>query len=484
MNEAVPKYIARLRQLSQDCQFGSFLDEMIRDRLVCGINSEMIQSRLLSEPELSLQKTTEMVVALETAGRNQQELSGAASSAAQPPEPAVQRIQESAESRQVRESQRTSKPNKMSDSNAQKCWRCLSSKHQEAECYFKRKRCFRCSKYGHTSAAHRAGTVNSLGDMPEQNDDWCVEGRGQGPENDAVVGDLFTCSDGGVRGRPPILLDMMLNGQPVQMELDTGASVSVCSYTRFKELWPSGDRLLRPTGMLLRTFSGERLVVKGEVMMDVSFRGSSYRLPLVVLEGTGPLLFGRNWLHQIRLNWQSICSVSEKSDAESIADKFSEVFQDDLGCARDAEVSIPVDESAQPIFFKPRTVPLAYKSQVDAELERQIKAGLLVPVKWNSWAAPIVTVPKASGEITICGDYRLTVNKVTPLEQYPLPKAEELFTKFQGSTVFSQLDLKSAYNQLPLDEKSRQYLAINTHKGILIPTRLGFGYASAPAVFQ
>ena len=79
-----------LRQLSQDCQFGSFLDEMIRDRLVCGINSEMIQSRLLSEPELSLQKATEMAVALETAGRNQQELSGAASSAAQPPEPAVQ----------------------------------------------------------------------------------------------------------------------------------------------------------------------------------------------------------------------------------------------------------------------------------------------------------------------------------------------------------------------------------------------------------
>ena len=176
--------------------------------------------------------------------------------------------------------------------------------------------------------------------------------------------------------------------------------------------------------------------------------------------------------------------MSEKTDVEEVVDKFSEVFQEELGCARDAEVSIPVDESAPPIFFKPRTVPLAYKSQVDAELDRQIKAGLLEPVKWNSWAAPIVTVPKASGEIRICGDYRLTVNKVTPLEQYPLPKAEELFTKFQGSTIFSQLDLKSAYNQLPLDEKSRKYLAINTHRGILVPTRLGFGYASAPAVFQ
>ena len=484
VNEPVQNYIARLRQLSRDCKFGSFLDEMIRDRLVCGIRSELIQSRLLSEPDLSLQKATEMAVALETAGRNQQELSGASSSEVQPPESAVHRIQSPAESRQLRDNPQPSKT-KASDSKARKCWRCLSNRHAEADCYFKRKRCFRCSKYGHTSAAHRAGTVNSLGDVPEEPDDLNVEGQGHELDNDAVVGELFACSGGGVsRTRPPILLDMMLNGQNVQMELDTGASVSVCSYSRFKELWPSGDRLLRPSNLLLRTFSGEKLGVRGEVMMDVGYQGASYRLPLVVLQGTGPLLLGRNWLHQIRLDWQRICSVSGRMDVEAVVDKFPEVFQDGLGCARDTEVSIPVDESVHPIFFKPRTVPLAYKSQVDAELERQIKAGLLVPVKWNSWAAPIVTVPKASGEIRICGDYRLTVNKVTPLEQYPLPKAEELFTKFQGSTIFSQLDLKNAYNQLPLNEKSRKYLAINTHKGILVPTRLGFGYASAPAVFQ
>ena len=115
-------------------------------------------------------------------------------------------------------------------------------------------------------------------------------------------------------------------------------------------------------------------------MLDVGYQGKDYRLPLVVLDGTGPLLFGRNWLHQIQLNWQTICSMSEKTDVGAVVDRFPEVFQDDVGCARNAEVSIPVDESAQPIFFKPRTVPLAYKSQVDAELDRQIKAGLLVPV--------------------------------------------------------------------------------------------------------
>ena len=76
------------------------------------------------------------------------------------------------------------------------------------------------------------------------------------------------------------------------------------------------------------------------------------------------------------------------------------------------------------------------------------------------------------------------MNKVTPLEKYPLPKVEEMFSKLQGATVYSQLDLRNAYNHLPLEENSRKYLALNTHKGLLVPTRLGYGYASAPAIFQ
>ena len=485
-NESVQGYLARLRQLSRDCNFGSMLDEMIRDRLVCGISSEYIQSRLLAESDLSLQKATTMAVALQTAGQNQQELTGTAiQREAAASDATVQRIHAAAEAKQHSGAARRESKSSEVVSNVKKCWRCLSSKHEEKECYFKRKRCFRCSKYGHTSAAHRAGNVNCIDDVPSQVEEVLFDHIEPEPEGGPPVGDLFTCSESRVnRGRPPILVDVVIGGQAVQMELDTGASVSVCSYGRFKELWPAGDRLLHPTDLLLRIFSGERLRVRGEALMDVTYRGSSYRLPLVVLDGTGPLLFGRNWLQQIRLDWQNICSVSVDPDIEAVVDKYPEVFQEDLGCARNAEVSIPVDESAQPIFFKPRTVPLAYKQQVDAELDRQIQDGLLVPVKWNRWAAPIVTVPKASGEVRICGDYRLTVNKVTPLEQYPLPKTEELFTRFQGSQMFSQLDLKSAYNQIPLDEKSRKYLAINTHKGILVPTRLGFGYASAPAVFQ
>ena len=91
---------------------------------------------------------------------------------------------------------------------------------------------------------------------------------------------------------------------------------------------------------------------------------------------------------------------------------------------------------------------------------------------------------KGNGSLRICGDYRLTANRVATPYQYPLPRVEELFSKLTGATVFSKIDLRSAYNQLPLDEASRQYLTVNTHRGLLRPTRLSFGYSSAPALFQ
>ena len=93
-------------------------------------------------------------------------------------------------------------------------------------------------------------------------------------------------------------------------------------------------------------------------------------------------------------------------------------------------------------------------------------------------------VPKKDGKLRICGDYKVTVNPVLDVEQYPLPKSQELFATLAGGEKFSKLDLQQAYLQLQLEEESRQYVTINTHRGLFEYTRLPFGVASAPALFQ
>ena len=102
----------------------------------------------------------------------------------------------------------------------------------------------------------------------------------------------------------------------------------------------------------------------------------------------------------------------------------------------------------------------------------------------SDWAAPVVTVPKRDGQVQICSDYKVTVNPVLDIDQYPLPRPEDLFATLADGIYFSTLDLSHAYNQILLDDEVHQFLTINTHCGLYCYPRLPFGVASAPSIFQ
>ena len=78
----------------------------------------------------------------------------------------------------------------------------------------------------------------------------------------------------------------------------------------------------------------------------------------------------------------------------------------------------------------------------------------------------------------------MTVNQASELDNYPIPKADDLFATLAGGQTFIRLDLSQAYQQMLLDEDSRECLTINTHKGLFCPTRLAYSVKSAPGIFQ
>ena len=83
----------------------------------------------------------------------------------------------------------------------------------------------------------------------------------------------------------------------------------------------------------------------------------------------------------------------------------------------------------------------------------------------------------------ICGDFKY-LNDNIACEKYPLPRLEEIFAVVGKSTIFSKIDLKDAYLQLPVDVESQKLLVINTPKGLFKYKRLPFGVSSSPAIFQ
>ena len=282
--------------------------------------------------------------------------------------------------------------------------------------------------------------------------------------------------------QPPIKVPVSVGGVQVSMELDTGASVSIVSEDLYKQYWPG--RSLDSSTIKLQTYSKQLLVIVGSFNVPVEYGSQKATLPLVVVKGNGPMLFGRNWLEVIKLKWSDIHCV-QAPGLQDILCKYPEVFRKGLGTFQGPEVSLVVDAEAPPRFCKARPLPYAMREAVSEELKRLVEEGTLQPVDYAEWAAPIVAVLKGDHKsVRICGDFRMTVNPVSKLNRYPLPKVEDLFATLAGGRVFTKLDLTQAYQQLKLDEQSQKYVVINTHMGLFRYTRLPFGKSSAPGIFQ
>ena len=273
------------------------------------------------------------------------------------------------------------------------------------------------------------------------------------------------------------------------MEVDTGASVSVISKDTYSKLWPSAQAPpIESSDVQLQTYTGHSLPVLGTIDVDVSYKHQTAKLPLVVVEGNGPSLFGRDWLQHINLDWKSMNMVqSQTADPPTLTavlNRHKVIFSDELGVIKGTSAKLYADPQTRPRFFKYRTVPYSMRGKVEQELDQLQRQGVLTPVAFSDWAAPIVPVLKKDGSVRICGDYRLTVNQAAKLETYPLPKIDDLLTSLAGGKTFTKLDLAHAYQQVELEKDSRKFVTINTHKGLFEYTRLPFGVVSAPALFQ
>ena len=160
------------------------------------------------------------------------------------------------------------------------------------------------------------------------------------------------------------------------------------------------------------------------------------------------------------------------------------MFKDELGQVQGATAKLHIKPESQPKFHKARPVPYALRKKVEDEIDRLVAAGVLRPIEFSDWSAPIVPVVKRDGSVRICGDYKLTVNQAASTDTYPLPRIDDLFASLSGGKVFSKLDLAHAYQQVPLAEESTKFTTVNTHKGLYEYTRLPFGVASAQSIFQ
>ena len=210
-------YVAELKKLAEHCSYGDTLNEMLRDCLVCGINDDRIQLRLLGEPRLTYQKAMELAQSMEAAGKNAQDLR-------EPKSIAVNAVA----------------PKDTTPSAVQvKCYRC-GGMHKAQVCRFKNATCYTCGKHGHLKKVCRSGKPHNCGQQgrPGRHGTHqvnCDEASNTPGQDDDPSYSLFHFSDRAV----PLQVTVSVNDVPQKIK-------SIISERTYHELWP--DAQTHPLG--------------------------------------------------------------------------------------------------------------------------------------------------------------------------------------------------------------------------------------------
>lgn len=453
-NQSILEWAALVRQLASGCDFNQdhVLNTALRDRFIMGLPKGAIKDKLFLEDVnvLTFDKAIQIAKTVECI-QHQYDTMGTA-------EPGVYRMGTS---------KKKCKPATSGSSTASKkrCAVCGYTSHTDSECRYRSYRCKKCSQKGHLKRMCKS-----------QKDQYRKPNHNFIDNNEISLYNFRSYSQ-----IQPVTVDVSVSGIPITMEVDSGAPISALSSNLYQKHFQKCP--LKNTAVSFASYNGGLIKPRGVCKLLVSYNNCRQYLDFYVFDNGGPPLLGRNWMHIFKVGLKQLNFVQNQV-LTPLFQKFSDVFSGTLGEFNKGLIKLNLKCNYEPKFCKPRPLPLALKDRVEKEIEKLVRLGVLEPVDYSEWGTPIVPVLKKSGEVRICGDYKTTLNPFLKVEQYPLPRIEELFAKLHGGQEFSKIDLSMAYQQLVLDKSSRKLTTISTTKGLFQYTRLVFGLASAPAIFQ
>ena len=344
------------------------------------------------------------------------------------------------------------------------CYRCGSGQHaaNSPACPAKDAMCRSCNKKGHFAKVCRGTRKVSEVTAPEVtvlniSRNACDTGK-------------FTCT----------VQIHVGNSQAQELDLmvDTGSAVSILPMTVYKQFF--SHVALSPAKLNLVGFGGKAIGVNGCLKANITFGDCSAMAELYIVQ-QGTAVLGRDLFSALQLQIlngtvsSSVrnCSVSMVAPTQMTA----------LGCAKGFIHKVKTRSDVQPVQQKLRRLPFSVREAVSVELRKLVEQDVIEPIEASEWVSPIVVTRKKNGGVRLCVDLR-EPNKGVVVDSFPLPHMEEMFTELRGATLFSTLDLQSAYHQVMLHEDSRNLTAFITQDGLFRFKRVPYGLASAPGCFQ
>ena len=161
----------------------------------------------------------------------------------------------------------------------------------------------------------------------------------------------------------------------------------------------------------------------------------------------------------------------------------SQFAKDETTVGTTSLTSMTIDTgTTNPVSQKSYPIAMKHYQWVKDEIEKLLTTKVIC-TSCSSWSAPIIVVPKGDGGKCLVIDYR-ALNKVTRKFTWPMPKVEDIFSKLNGATYFTTLDLRAGYHHIPLDKPSIPKTAFNSPFKKFEYVKVPFQLAQAPAYFK
>ena len=283
--------------------------------------------------------------------------------------------------------------------------------------------------------------------------------------------------------------------------VDTGAIVSVIPPST------KGRTSVR-TGPALYAANGTSISTYGTRKIHLAFNDKLYYFPFLVADVSHPTI-GADFLSHFNLlvDLRNCClydpatdslihgyGTSMKSIAASfispetkppyvkIPNEFSDLTVQHHASRRTRHNTVHrIITTGGPIHHRVRRVPEKFRNQLKEKLRELLESGDIV--RSNSpYSSPIMIVPKGESDIRLCVDYR-ALNNQTVKDKWPVPHIRDFTCDLHGCRVFSKIDLKKAYHQIPLHPRDQHKAAFICSEGLFQPTTLPFGLTNACGTF-
>ena len=287
-------------------------------------------------------------------------------------------------------------------------------------------------------------------------------------------------------------LKTRVNGKQLIWVVDTGAQRSIMPEALYK---PSYGKLEQSDVTLIGA-GDKTLDILGCVKMEISNENRRISETVYVIKGGSKLLLGIPGIRALGLlddipgtySIRAVCHAKEvepftRNTSDCVKHKYPKLFSG-LG-KLSGQYNICLREEAKPFCITaPRRIPLPLLKKTEEEIQRMVNSKVIVPIEEpTDWCAPIVVVPKPSGNVRICVDLT-KLNKAVKREVYEMPKVETTLGSIAEGTVYSKLDANSGFHQIELDPASVKLTTFITPFGRFAFNRLPYGITSAPEHFQ